>query len=234
MIFSKRSILEEIRANLQKVNDDFGFAINEDRLNISYQNNDTLFKTSVRCQNFGDVYLLNPQGIQISNNKIENQFKKLILNQLIKYYDDDITLLTTTSSLKIETDFIDYKIVDASQIKDIAKSVHNWLSMVVFEFLNNVIDIKGISDFINCYSYQDNLKVNTGGLFPVQTFKKIYLLYLGGHIERYQEYKEGLYEQLISFPIRKPEKKEEAKIFLNNFNFIIKELESGNFERTLS
>ena len=63
---------------------------------------------------------------------------------------------------------------------------------------------------------KDNLKVLVGGQFPVHNFKKIFLLFVGSQIGKYLEYKEGLLMQIESFPLRKPNRKDEAKIFTGN------------------
>ena len=89
-------------------------------------------------------------------------------------------------------------------------------------------DVRNLAQYIGRFEYENNLKVLVGGKFPVQTFKKIFLLHKGNQRERYFEYKEGIQKQIERFSIRKPQRKDEAKTFMDNCINLLNELEKGN------
>jgi len=223
------SILTELKECLLKHFDSFNFQILEDQLLIVKHANGFTFRTSIRCQNFGLLYLMNPQGISIKNENLENNFDSLVFNSLKKLNNEESTLVTTTTNLNINNVSRDFKIETENQIGNYCEIIKLWLNSIEKKFFEPMKDVKIIAKYISKYSYTDNLKVMVGGNFPVQTFKKMFILFIGGQMERYTEYKLGLEEQLKSLPLRKPEKSEDTKIYLENFYFLIKELETGKF-----
>lgn len=226
---NKKLILSELQLFLFKYFSGYEFRVIEDQLVISKNIEGFRCRTSIRCQNFGDVYLMNPQGISIFNKYLESQFNVLVFSSLKGLNIGDSTIVSTTSNLRISQLILDFKIEEKSDFDTFCEIVKHWLIEVEQNFFLSMMDDKNIAQYIAQYSYQDSLRVVVGGRFPVMQFKKIFLLYIGGQKERYEEYKVGLEEQIKSLPQRKPEKKDDAKIYLENLYFLIQELESGNY-----
>lgn len=202
-------------------------SVSEDRVFLIKRLKSFQFRTSLRCQNFGEVYLMNPQGISIRNEKLESQFEELVFPSLVHLYDGESSLVTTTSNLGISSINLDYEILSEDQIGTYCEIIDRWLDEVEVLFFEPMMDVNNIAIYISKYSYPNSLNVMVGGNFPVMQFKKLFILYIGGQMERYYEYKVGLKEQIESLPLRKPAKSEEAKIYLENFYFIVQELEGG-------
>lgn len=224
---NKKSILTEIKIHLIETKVEYDASILDDHVIIIKHIKGFTFRTSIRCQNFGEVYLMNPGIISVRNEEVENQFEKLVFKSLKDLYDSESSLVTSTSNIGISTQILDYQIKFENQLDDFCRIVLSWINEVENAFFEPMKEVKNIATFIAKYPYSDNLKVSVGGKFPVMQLKKMYLLYKGGQIKRYNEYKEGLFSQIESLPERKPQRKEEARIYLNNYSFLVQSLESN-------
>lgn len=206
-------------------NGDYVLSKNEDRIMISKTTDEFTYGTSIRWQDFGSVYRFNPQACFIKIEILENTFRPLVFNELDKYYDDSVTLMSTVTQLSLDNSILDCQI---SSIENLTKYFNilnkyiNDLNLLFFEPMQNKYNI---AHFIAKYSYQNILEVNVGSRFPISVFKKIFLLYIGNEKYRYSEYKNGLYNQIENISVRKPHKKEESRIYLKNLNLLINKLE---------
>lgn len=226
---NKNYILNKIELFILNRFPSYDSYISDDYLYFILKENYTERMFSIRCQNFGEVYLINPKGISIKCVELENIFDTLVYEYLKPSINSDLTLLVSAQILGIGCNIIDYQIKEENDVDNYCFLFCNFIEQLVRIFFEPMMNPLFLSKFISNYSFESNNKINTGGLFPVQTFKKIFLLYIGGQKERYEEYKVGLEEQIKSLPQRKPEKKDDAKIYLENLYFLIQELESGNY-----
>jgi len=230
---NRKYIFNEIEKYINKEFHGFVSSVRHDTLILTKHEKEYKYEIHLRCQNFGEIYILNPVGNIFQNILLESTFKKLVLVELLTYYNKETTILISSKNLGISDEMIDYKLksyLELNQYFIYLKNYFNQLEIIFFQSMKDPIEI---SNYIAQFAYVDNLKSNVGSKFPVENFKKIFLLFIGGQMERYKEYKEGLESQIKSLPERKPEKKEEAKIYLENYYFLIQELESGKYNSTI-
>lgn len=226
---NRKYILNEI---VKFVNIEFrGFesSIIHDTVVFIKDENKYLYKIHLRCQNFGEIYIINTVGNIFQNKLLENDFQKLLFPELLNYYNKETTILISSKNLGIGLGIIDYHIKSYIDIDQFCMKLKDYINQLELIFIASMQDPIFISNYLAQFPYNDNLKSNVGSKFPVENLKKIFLLFIGGQMERYQEYKTGLEAQLISLPERKPEKKEEAKMYLDNFYYLIEKLESGKY-----
>ena len=225
---NKISIIKEIQKYISENIGQYDTITIEDQLFLVRKIEDAECSVVLRIQNFGETYLVNSNAITIKKKDLEQQFELFLFDELKKYYNSDFTLSIGAASLNLGSVISDYKIKTASDVIMLNNCLEFFLNEVQDTYFYPMVDVRSIANYISKYSYESNLKVLVGSLFPVNNFKKMFLLYKGKEINRYTEYKEGLYEQLVSFPIRKPQRKEEAKYFIENFLYLVNELEKGS------
>ncbi len=223
---NKKSIFESIKKCLSQNTWFEGIRIIGDQAAINYKIDDTEFTIVVRCQNFGDTYLFNTNAITIRRQDLESRFESLLLEELKKYHSNDFTLSIGAGSLELNSAVMDFKIESDRDVQNLNKSLELFIKDLRDSIFYRMTNVREIASYISNYNYADNLKVLVGGRFPVQNFKKIFLLFEGDQMDKYEEYKQGLLEQIDSFPIRKPNRKEEARFFVENYDYLINKLEA--------
>lgn len=223
---NKKSIFESIKNCLSQNAGFDDVLIIGDQATINYKIEDTEFAIIVRCQNFGDTYLFNTNAITIRRQDLESRFESLLLDELKRYYNNDFTLSIGAGSLGLNSVVVDFKLESDKDIQNLNKSLEFFIKELRDSIFHRMTNVREIASYISSYKYTDNLKVLVGGRFPVQNLKKVFLLFEGGQMDKYEEYKEGLLEQIESFPSRKPNRKEEAKFFEENYNYLINKLEA--------
>ncbi len=223
---NKKSIFEAIKSHLSENAGLDNIVIMGDQVKINYKIEETEFSIIVRCQNFGDIYLINTKSIRIRRDDLEKRFQLFLLEELKKYYNDEFTLAIDTDLFGINNVISDFKIETERDLQNLNKFLEIFFKDVRDNIFYNMTDIKAIASYISKYNYENNLKVLVGGHFPVQNLKKIFLLFEGDQMVKYEEYKQGLIEQIESFPKRKPSRKDEARFFIENFNYLISKLET--------
>jgi hypothetical protein len=161
----------------------------------------------------------------IKVDEIEQEFEKLIISDLKKEYNDEFTLFIGLNDVLKSADIRDYKVIESEDVKQYCRKIEEYLSELWEKFFEPMQNIESIASYIAQYSYSNQRKVLVGGSFPVQFFKKMFLLYKGGEIDRYKEYKKGLYDLIKSYPEINPKYKDRVPMFMNNFESLIKSLE---------
>jgi hypothetical protein len=227
---NKKNILETIAAHTMSIFKTFSTEIIEDYLYFINNDDGYEFKSAIRCQNFGEVYLINPKSHSIKCVDLENLFSSLVHESLKPLNDSSVTLMVSAQGLGIGERIIDYQIRTKDDLENYCHLFVDYIYELKRVFFEPMKDPLILSKFISNYSFENNLKFNTGGQFPIQTFKKIFILFVGGQMDRYLEYKLGLESQLNSLPLRKPEKKQDAIKYLENYTFLIQELETGKID----
>ena len=184
------------------------------------------YSLKFRCQNFGDTYLVNSIGVLIKIDEIEQVFRSLVIKELQEYYSDEFTLALSAYEFDLKSMINNFKIKSEIDLKTLNGLLVEFILEVQDSIFDAMTDVKSIAKYISKYNYDDNLKVLVGGSFPVHNFKKIFLLFAGDEMDKYIEYKEGVLEQIESFPLRKPNRKEEARLFIENYDYLITKLEA--------
>ncbi len=223
---NKKSIFESIKSHLSENAGLDNIVIIGDQVKINYKIEETEFSIIVRCQNFGDTYLININAVTIRIQDLERRFESLLFPELKVYYSDEFTLCIGAGSLGLSSIISDFKIETERDLQNLNKSLEIFFKDVRDTTFHSLIDVGAIASYLSKYNYDNNLKVLVGGHFPVHNLKKIFLLFEGDQMVKYEEYKQGLIEQIESFPLRKPDRKFEARLFLENFNYLISKLET--------
>jgi len=154
-----------------------------------------ILKFDCRLQ-FDSFLRFNPFTIQL--NKLENFVYDLIIQELKKYYCNDIGFVIK-----------DFYKTDYSFSQEITSEAH------LEEFL---------SEFYKCLSYYEQEEIVVGGTYPVTLFKKIAILKWGNH-PRYEEYKNGL-QTFIKEDFLEPRYEKEAPLYQQGFDYLITHLEN--------
>ncbi|MUH36542.1 hypothetical protein D9O36_11880 [Zobellia amurskyensis] len=222
---NRASIFKEVQNSLIGLKNITDFEILEDQLIINLLVNGVKCKSEIRCQNFGKVYLMNLPVNMIKIDSLESEFESLLFDDLKKYYNNNFTLSVGSTSLNTNSAFTEYRIESEKDLNDYCTKLSNHINELNEFYFSKITHINYLSQYVAKFDYENNLKVLVGGQFPIQTFKKIFLLKKGNQIARYLEYKQGLRKQIESFSIRKPNRKDEAKMFKENYDYIINELD---------
>ena len=224
----KKEIFQQIQKTLNGVQNYKNSKIVEDQLIIEFQIEGAKCKTSIRCQHFGKIYLVNPPVNKLLIENFENEFETVLFDDVKKFYNNDFTLCVGSGQLDLNSLLPEYRIESEKDCIEYCEKFKNHIKEVINIFFYPMSDITNIGKYVAKFDYVDNLKVLVGGKFPVHTLKKIFLLKKGNQIERYLEYKKGFEEQIESFSIRKPNRKDEAKIFMDNYISLVRKLEEEN------
>ncbi|MFT6320282.1 MAG: hypothetical protein ACJAT4_001205 [Granulosicoccus sp.] len=221
---NRKSISRQIQNFISENISTYDLTILEDQLIITRQIKGVKCSLNIRCQSFVVEYLMGSPVNLIKNNELEKQFELLLLDEMKKYYNDDFTFGESSASFGLTSPIADIRIKSENDVIEYCEKLQRHISEVEKEFFYPMTDKKKLSAYIAKFSYEKNLKVMVGSRFPVMTLKKMFLLHVGNQMERYNEYKEGLFKQIESFPIRKPKRAEEAKLFMKNFEYLVKML----------
>ncbi|MBO0593968.1 hypothetical protein I2486_21420 [Cellulophaga sp. E16_2] len=222
---NKKEIFNILRNSFQDKMDTFQITSMEDRLIFTKRNDGLEYQNSIRCQYFGETSTLSPQGNSFRSEQIESDFMTYLIEPLKSYYNSSSTIHLSSKRFK-NFDKIDfYKFTSLTQLENFIEYYLAYHQSVCEEFWYKIKSIKDIGYFLAQLPYENHTEILVGGTFPTQMFKKMYILKKCGHLERYKEYKFKFSEQLETFPIRKPNRKEEYELFKENFNQLISKLE---------
>ena len=179
-----------------------------------------ILKFDCRLQ-FDSFLRFNPFTIQL--NKLENFVYDLIIEELKKYYCNDIGFVIKDF---YKTDYsFSQEITSEAHLEEFLSEFYKCLSYYEQEVFPKLLDIKFLADYVGSVPFERKAEIVVGGSFPVHLFKKIAILKWGNH-SRYEEYKNETLKLIDLYGIKKPEKTEEVAIFKQGFDYLITHLEN--------
>ena len=178
-----------------------------------------ILKFDCRLQ-FGSFLRFNPFTIQL--NKLENFVYDLIIEELKKYYCNDIGFVIKDF---YKTDYsFSQEITSEAHLEKFLSEFYKCLSYYEQEVFPKLLDIKFLADYVGSVPFDKQLEIVVGGTYPVTLFKKIAILKWGNH-PRYEEYKNGL-QTFIKEDFLEPRYEKEAPLYQQGFDYLITHLEN--------
>jgi len=178
-----------------------------------------ILKFDCRLQ-FDSFLRFNPFTIQL--NKLENFVYDLIIQELKKYYCNDIGFVIKDF---YKTDYsFSQEITSEAHLEEFLSEFYKCLSYYEQEVFPKLLDIKFLADYVGSVPFDKQLEIVVGGTYPVTLFKKIAILKWGNH-PRYEEYKNGL-QTFIKEDFLEPRYEKEAPLYQQGFDYLITHLEN--------
>ena len=178
-----------------------------------------ILKFDCRLQ-FDSFLRFNPFTIQL--NKLENFVYDLIIEELKKYYCNDIGFVIKDF---YKTDYsFSQEITSEAHLEEFLSEFYKCLSYYEQEVFPKLLDIKFLADYVGSVPFDKQLEIVIGGTYPVTLFKKIAILKWGNH-PRYEEYKNGL-QTFIKDDFLEPRYEKEAPLYQQGFDYLITHLEN--------
>ena len=178
-----------------------------------------ILKFDCRLQ-FDSFLRFNPFTIQL--NKLENFVYDLIIEELKKYYCNDIGFVIKDF---YKTDYsFSQEITSEAHLEKFLSEFYKCLSYYEQEVFPKLLDIKFLADYVGSVPFDKQLEIVVGGTYPVTLFKKIAILKWGNH-PRYEEYKNGL-QTFIKEDFLEPRYEKEAPLYQQGFDYLITHLEN--------
>ncbi len=178
-----------------------------------------ILKFDCRLQ-FDSFLRFNPFTIQL--NKLENFVYDLIIEELKKYYCNDIGFVIKDF---YKTDYsFSQEITSEAHLEEFLSEFYKCLSYYEQEVFPKLLDIKFLADYVGSVPFDKQLEIVVGGTYPVTLFKKIAILKWGNH-PRYEEYKNGL-QTFIKEDFLEPRYEKEAPLYQQGFDYLITHLEN--------
>ena len=178
-----------------------------------------ILKFDCRLQ-FDSFLRFNPFTIQL--NKLENFVYDLIIEELKKYYCNDIGFVIKDF---YKTDYsFSQEITSEAHLEEFLSEFYKCLSYYEQEVFPKLLDIKFLADYVGSVPFDKQLEIVVGGTYPVTLFKKIAILRWGNH-PRYEEYKNGL-QTFIKEDFLEPRYEKEAPLYQQGFDYLITHLEN--------
>ena len=178
-----------------------------------------ILKFDCRLQ-FDSFLRFNPFTIQL--NKLENFVYDLIIEELKKYYCNDIGFVIKDF---YKTDYsFSQEITSEAHLEEFLSESYKCLSYYEQEIFPKLLDIKFLADYVGSVPFDKQLEIVVGGTYPVTLFKKIAILKWGNH-PRYEEYKNGL-QTFIKEDFLEPRYEKEAPLYQQGFDYPITHLEN--------
>ena len=178
-----------------------------------------ILKFDCRLQ-FDSFLRFNPFTIQL--NKLENFVYDLIIEELKKYYCNDIGFVIKDF---YKTDYsFSQEITSEAHLEEFLSEFYKCLLYYEQEVFPKLLDIKFLADYVGSVPFDKQLEIVVGGTYPVTLFKKIAILKWGNH-PRYEEYKNGL-QTFIKEDFLEPRYEKEAPLYQQGFDYLISHLEN--------
>ena len=178
-----------------------------------------ILKFDCRLQ-FDSFLRFNPFTIQL--NKLENFVYDLIIEELKKYYCNNIGFVIKDF---YKTDYsFSQEITSEAHLEEFLSEFYKCLSYYEQEVFPKLLDIKFLADYVGSVPFDKQLEIVVGGTYPVTLFKKIAILKWGNH-PRYEEYKNGL-QTFIKEDFLEPRYEKEAPLYQQGFDYLITHLEN--------
>ena len=178
-----------------------------------------ILKFDCRLQ-FDSFLRFNPFTIQL--NKLENFVYDLIIEELKKYYCNDIGFVIKDF---YKTDYsFSQEITSEAHLEEFLSEFYKCLSYYEQEVFPKLLNIKFLADYVGSVPFDKQLEIVVGGTYPVTLFKKIAILKWGNH-PRYEEYKNGL-QTFIKEDFLEPRYEKEAPLYQQGFDYLITHLEN--------
>ena len=178
-----------------------------------------ILKFDCRLQ-FDSFLRFNPFTIQL--NKLENFVYDLIIEELKKYYCNDIGFVIKDF---YKTDYsFSQEITSDAHLEEFLSEFYKCLSYYEQEVFPKLLDIKFLANYVGSVPFDKQLEIVVGGTYPVTLFKKIAILKWGNH-PRYEEYKNGL-QTFIKEDFLEPRYEKEAPLYQQGFDYLITHLEN--------
>ena len=178
-----------------------------------------ILKFDCRLQ-FDSFLRFNPFTIQL--NKLENFVYDLIIEELKKYYCNDIGFVIKDF---YKTDYsFSQEITSEAHLEEFLSEFYKCLSYYEQEVFPKLLDMKFLADYVGSVPFDKQLEIVVGGTYPVTLFKKIAILKWGNH-PRYEEYKNGL-QTFIKEDFLEPRYEKEAPLYQQGFDYLITHLEN--------
>jgi len=178
-----------------------------------------ILKFDCRLQ-FDSFLRFNSFTIQL--NKLENFVYDLIIEELKKYYCNDIGFVIKDF---YKTDYsFSQEITSEAHLEEFLSEFYKCLSYYEQEVFPKLLDIKFLADYVGSVPFDKQLEIVVGGTYPVTLFKKIAILKWGNH-PKYEEYKNGL-QTFIKEDFLEPRYEKEAPLYQQGFDYLITHLEN--------
>ena len=178
-----------------------------------------ILKFDCRLQ-FDSFLRFNPFTIQL--NKLENFVYDLIIEELKKYYCNNIGFVIKDF---YKTDYsFSQDITSEAHLEEFLSEFYKCLSYYEQEVFPKLLDIKFLANYVGSVPFDKQLEIVVGGTYPVTLFKKIAILKWGNH-PRYEEYKNGL-QTFIKEDFLEPRYEKEAPLYQQGFDYLITHLEN--------
>lgn len=182
------------------------------------------------------VYNLNvirPDGNSISLPEFEASFDKFIIHEL---KDKNKALIDTIriggANFREKQNLSDQPIETDAQLEDYMPHMRTYVNYVESEYYIPFQDWKNIGTYVNQFAFPEKAApyipfAAVSGQFPIGFYKQIYLLYQGGYMDRYEEYKQGLLKRINLVAEQNLATPEIIELYIRNLNLLEEYLENG-------
>ncbi|MCA0365329.1 MAG: hypothetical protein LCH67_14905 [Bacteroidetes bacterium] len=221
----KKEVFDKIRGYFKIELPHFQSKVVSDTVQFEIKNEDFAGNFGIRCQSFGNKYLLSPNNSSIIIFTLENNFRNLLNGAIISKYGEG-TLSSWPNDVDLMKKIRDFRFTDLSALDDYLPKLKRFLQQVEQEFLIPFSDVNNIAKYIAQYPFSEQKNILVGGQYPVHMMKKIFLLFQGNQMNRYEEYKLGLKKSIDSFGDQYPDEKDEEPLLKESYTYFIERLEA--------
>jgi hypothetical protein len=171
--------------------------------------------------------MLKLEGQKIIKSDLEKEFEKLITPDLIHLNDNKHTF--TCGGAEFECyKAIDFVLLENEEVLQIFfNNFMIYLREVEEKFFIPGEKVEYLAGLISENDFKNNSKVLVGGQYPVQFYKKMFILHKGGQLKRYQEYKEGTLNLINTMEEWAVPGSPSKELCLKNFEIVVDYLEKG-------
>lgn len=221
---NRREIYQRFKNRLEPQILPFEIQISEDHFIVIKKEEGYTYTSKIRCQNFGHTYTLSPKGVTFKSESIENEFRNLIDKDLLKYLNSEFTIALPNKRFRYFEGIDSFQVKAINEVDDFTDNYHKHFKEINNEFWNTTRSFKKLVEFFDEIPYERHTDILVGGKFPTQMFKKLFLLKKGNSHLKFEEYRTKFEEQLTSFPDRKPNRKDDYRLFLGNYEKLLQYL----------
>ncbi|HLO45392.1 MAG TPA: hypothetical protein VK175_13735 [Leadbetterella sp.] len=222
---NKKEVFDKIRGHFKTELPHFLSKVVSDEVQFTIKTENYIGFIGIRCQSFGSKFSLNPSGNSISIFKIEESFRNLLHESILPKYGEDTLGISPNFKEEIK-EIRNFEFTDLSALDDYLPKLKRFLQQVEQEFLIPFSDVNNIAKYIAQYPFSEQKNILVGGQYPVHMMKKIFLLFQGNQMNRYEEYKLGLKKSIDSFADQYPDEKEEEPLLKESYTYFIERLEA--------
>lgn len=172
-------------------------------------------------------YQLKIEAQRIIKFDLEEEFGQLIIQELNFLEMRDITFSRGGANFTTHK-AIDFVLLENEEVLEtFFNNFLIYLQEVEEKFFIPGERVEYLASLIAEHDFKNNSKVLVGGQYPVQFYKKMFILHKGGQLKRYQEYKEGTLNLINTMEEWAVPGTPSKELCLKNFEIVVDYLEKG-------